>query len=507
MKSSKPWFIMFSLLYALFFAGSATAETTQTHACFNASNRDQMVTPDVSCTTISKVQPEKKLSPEKVYVINPYTGADQYINPDYSHEIEYSLKHADSPGLAAKMRSIQSAPTAIWLDRIDAIAGGKKNNHRLSLEDHFIRALAQQREAVPMVVTLVLYNLPNRDCSALSSNGTLDFRTGGLNTYKANYINSIAALIEDPRFASLRIVSILEPDSLPNMITNLWNKKCKMVYENHVYEQGIVYAIEQLGNLRNSYIYMDIGHSGWRGWDENIRATVSYFTRVITSAKIEAGLAAVNGFVTNISGSTPTEETLLTDPDHTVDGLPVKSAEFYSWNSMFDEKNYIEELYDAFTTAGFSKNIRFLIDTSRNGWGGKSRPQTTSTAATVNDYVEQSRLDRRFHRGNWCNPRGAGLGERPTAEPYGSDHPIAAFIWVKPPGESDGTSDPRQTEADAEGKRYDKMCDPDYVVDYGPSPSHKPTGALANAPPSGHWFHAQFSMLVNNAYPPIKGTD
>ena len=44
--------------------------------------------------------------------------------------------------------------------------------------------------------------------------------------------------------------------------------------------------------------------------------------------------------------------------------------------------------------------------------------------------------------------KGAGLGERPRAEPIRG---IDAYFWIKPPGESDGVSDPK-------APRYDEMC-------------------------------------------------
>jgi endoglucanase len=38
--------------------------------------------------------------------------------------------------------------------------------------------------------------------------------------------------------------------------------------------------------------------------------------------------------------------------------------------------------------------------------------------------------------GEWCNPPGRALGERPTTA---TGHALAdAFLWVKSPGESDG---------------------------------------------------------------------
>lgn len=531
----------------------AAAETSSAQACFAATVRGQLVKLDSSCTTLARAKfqwefgdgasatgssPEhrykrpgtytitlrargdalraavtgavtteddhvlleiknKKLQPETAHVGNPYLGADKYINPDYAVWAERSAAQAQDAQLAAKMRGIAMLPTAVWLDRIAAIYGGKANGGRASLENHLLGALAQQRKGVPMVIDLVIYNLPNRDCAALSSNGTLDFRSGGLEKYKTDYIEVIARLLEDPRFASLRFSIILEPDSLPNMVTNLSVPQCAAVAKNNVYLLGVQHAIQRFSQNPNTYIFMDIGHSGWLGWDGNLKATVQYFARAIAGAGSKKGLNAVDGFVTNISNFTPTEEAFLTSPEQSVNGAAVKSAEFYNWNPVFDEKKYIELLYGEFVQAGFSRDIKFLIDTSRNGWGGPGRPSRASISTRLNDYVDQSRIDRRPHRGNWCNPSGAGMGYIPTVAPYGPHHPVAAFAWIKAPGESDGSSDSAQSGADDEGKSFDRMCDPKYVA------SGKPTEALPNAPVAGHWFYEQFSMLVNNAYPAL----
>ena len=54
----------------------------------------------------------------------------------------------------------------------------------------------------------------------------------------------------------------------------------------------------------------------------------------------------------------------------------------------------------------------FVIDTSRNGAGSAGK-------------------------GKWCNPVGRSLGLRPTTET--GDGLVDAFLWIKRPGESDGT--------------------------------------------------------------------
>lgn len=61
--------------------------------------------------------------------------------------------------------------------------------------------------------------------------------------------------------------------------------------------------------------------------------------------------------------------------------------------------------------SGLVGSKHFVIDTSRNG-AGPSTPY------------------------EWCNPAGRALGSAPTTR---TGHPLVdAFLWVKPPGESDG---------------------------------------------------------------------
>jgi cellulose 1,4-beta-cellobiosidase len=45
------------------------------------------------------------------------------------------------------------------------------------------------------------------------------------------------------------------------------------------------------------------------------------------------------------------------------------------------------------------------------------------------------------------------------------------------------------------------MCDPTYGGNA--RNNNNATGALPNAPLSGHWFQAQFQQLLQNAYPPL----
>ena len=77
---------------------------------------------------------------------------------------------------------------------------------------------------------------------------------------------------------------------------------------------------------------------------------------------------------------------------------------------------------------------------------------------------------------------------------------------MKPPGESDGSSELIPTgPANPTGKGFDRMCDPAYRGNA--LNGYNLTGALPNAPVAGRWFQAQFVQLVRNAYPPFEPGD
>ena len=427
------------------------------------------------------------------HVANPFAGATAYLNPDYTAKVEQTAT-ATGGTLATRMRRVATYPTAVWMDRIAAIAGGPANGNRRGLAGHLDAALAQRQGTTPITITVVVYDLPNRDCAALASNGELKVSQNGLARYKAEYIDPMAAVFADPRYRDLRIVTIVEPDSLPNLVTNLGNPKCAEANSSGAYVQGIQYALRKFSALPNVYSYLDIAHSGWLGWDSNLGPAVQLITSTVRGAT--GNLAVVDGFVSNTAGYTPSVEPYLTDPNFQVGGQPLRSARFYEYNPMFDEVDFTTAMHGAFVAAGFPAGTGMLIDTSRNGWGGAARP-TGASGSTVDTYVNSGRTDRRNHRGNWCNQSGSGIGARPAASPVAGT-PLDAFVWVKPPGESDGTSDSSQTTPDPEGKIYDPNCDPTRTGAGG-----TPTGALPNSPSAGSWFPAAFRMLVENSYPAL----
>ena len=279
-------------------------------------------------------------------------------------------------------------------------------------------------------------------------------------------------------------MAVVEPDSYPNMITNLSVPACAAVNQKQVYVQGIQYALAKLSVTKNVYLYLDIAHSGWLGWDDNRQKAIQGFKALVQGATPSGRLDIVRGFASNTANYTPLDEPYFNGDDNVVD--PSKTTGFYEWNRGVDELTYIDKLRTEFTAAGFPSTLSFIVDTSRNGWGGPARP--TGAAADVDDM----RIDRRDHRGNWCNVKNTGIGERPRANPDASRSYLDAYVFIKPPGDSDGTSDSTANTPNAEGKRFDMKCG-STIVD-----------SLPNAPHAGQWFHDQFMMLLRNAHPVLK---
>ncbi|MGW5178039.1 glycoside hydrolase family 6 protein [Streptomyces sp. NPDC004082] len=442
-----------------------------------------------------------QLSPQpaaaaEAHVDNPFAGATFYTNPDYTALVGTSAAKTSDAALKAKMETVATYPTAVWLDRIAAIGGGTANGGRKSLADHLDLALAQKKPGQPVTATFVVYDLPGRDCAALASNGELPLTQAGLDRYKSEYIDAIADVFDDPKYQDVRITTVIEPDGLPNLVTNGADPECAQAKSSGIYVQGVRYALNKLHAIPNVYTYLDFAHSGWLGWDNNLSQTVQLYTDVAKGTT--AGLVSVDGLITNVANYTPLEEPFLTDPDKTVGGNMVKSGKYYEWNPNFDETDFTRNVHRALVSAGWPAATGMVVDTSRNGWGGAARPTAASTSTTLDTYISESKADRRTHRGLWCNVAGAGIGQRPQASPAGyPDSHLDAFLWVKPPGESDGASTDIPND---EGKRLDPMCDPTYTA---PNAGNSKTGALPGAPLAGHWFHDEFAMLVKNAYPAV----
>jgi cellulose 1,4-beta-cellobiosidase len=376
-----------------------------------------------SCATAPKPVAVTPATTPPAPAINPFADATLFVNPEYTKAVEALIPaHA---GEAAMLKKLSVIPTAIWLSWI---ADTKDVPRYLDL------ALQQQKAGgKPVITTFVIYDLPNRDCNAAASAGELPASPEGEARYQHDYIDVIAAAFA--AHPDQRIAAILEPDSVGNLITNLENPKCQAA--EGIYKRGIAYAIAKL-SLPNVFLYLDAAHSGWLGWPKNLVKTAPLFKEILTMA---GGPDRIRGFATDVSNYNPAKDP--TNPKRDPHAAPN------------DELGYIADLNKALEAEGITGK-GFVIDTSRDG----KAYIRTSTA-------------------NWCNIKGAGLGERPQAAPAPL---VDAYLWIKPPGESDGVADPK-------APRFDQNCASD--------------DAAPGAPQAGKMFDSYVIDLLKNATPPL----
>ncbi|KAH8599379.1 1,4-beta-D-glucan cellobiohydrolase C [Bisporella sp. PMI_857] len=404
---SNPWYSQ-----CLPGTGTTTAAATTTRPTTSGT---------VSTTTAPGSTPTTTVAPAAG---NPFSGVALYANPYYASEISTLAIPSLTGAMATKAAAVAKVGTFSWLD-----TAAKVPQMGTFLAN--IRALNKAGASPPVAGTFVVYDLPDRDCAALASNGEYSIADGGAVKYKA-YIDAIKAQLVT--YSDIKVILVIEPDSLANLVTNMNVAKCANAAST--YKTLTEYAISTL-NLPNVSQYLDAGHGGWLGWPANIGPAATMFGEIYKNAGSPAN---VRGLATNVANYNAW--TIATCPSYT------------SPNTNCDEKKYINSLAPLLTAVGFPAH--FIIDTGRNG------VQPTAQLA----------------QGDWCNVIGTGFGVRPSTNT--GDALADAFVWVKPGGESDGTSDTSAT-------RYDAHCG--YA------------DALKPAPEAGTWFQAYFAQLLTNANP------
>ncbi|KAF8710584.1 Glycosyl hydrolases family 6, partial [Rhizoctonia solani] len=355
---------------------------------------------------------------------NPYSSDyTVWLSPFYAAEVAAAVKNISDATLAAKAAKVANIPTFTWFDVRAKVP---------TLGEYLADADAKYKSTgKKQIVQIVVYDLPDRDCHAKASNGELSSANGGEALYK-QYIDDIAAWIT--KYPQIRVVAVVEPDSLANLVTNLSDPRCSAAKE--VYTRSTIYAIQKLSQP-NIYLYLDAGHAGWLGWPANLPPAAQLFGDLLKSA---GGSYRVRGLATNVSNY---NAIVAASPD------PAASS-----NPNYDEQHYISALIPYLQQYGFPPH--FIVDQGRSG-------------------VQNIRDE----WGNWCNIEGAGFGLRPGPSTVAG---IDQVVWIKPGGESDGTSNTGAV-------RYDSTC--------GLNDAKKP------APEAGTWFQAYFVDLVKNAVPAL----
>ena len=192
--------------------------------------------------------------------VNPFLGKNYFANSYYAGELNQTVNAflAKNDSLnAARTRTVQNTGTFVWITSVAGLSNIKTTIDAARTE--------QQRTRKQQIVQLVLYDLPDRDCSGGQSGGEFSSANDGLNLYKKTFVDPYAAALKSAW--DLTFAVILEPDSLGNVITNQNIPFCANA--TSTYEQGIAYAIAKL-QAPNIALYIDAAHGGWLGWDGNL---------------------------------------------------------------------------------------------------------------------------------------------------------------------------------------------------------------------------------------------
>lgn len=428
--------------------------------------------------------PSRVLAPNTQFFIPvPDPGAVQQAG-----SLLKSRKLAD----AARIAAMEATPSAVWF------TSGTPNEVQAAVRKTMKQAALERR-----VPVLVAYNVPFRDCAQYSAGGALDTAA-----YEA-WIDAFAAGI-----GTGHAVVILEPDGLGLIPynTTIYGavEKCMPTVLDATgaavpapgatadarYTQ-INYAVDSLERQAPSAaVYLDGTHSAWLGVGE------------AAFRLNKAGVGRAQGFFLNTSNYQPTDQaiqfgTWVSDCITAATAGPSWAAGHFDWcPSQYDPAtgystvNYTPA-FEAGVTAGLEglmggavATTRFVIDTSRNGRG----PLDTSPYGAA-PYNQPAGVIATLNAGNWCNPPGAGLGLRPSANT--GTALLDATLWVKIPGQSDGSCD---IAGGARGWDYTQY-DPWSLT--GDDQSHfDPLWGMVD-PSAGAWFPQQALQLAQNANPAL----
>ncbi|MCR6031379.1 cellobiohydrolase [Nocardioides sp. zg-579] len=266
---------------------------------------------------------------------NRFAEQPQYVDPDSrTGQAAWQAEADGRADEAAAFAELAQVPQGIWVTPEERPPGAV---------GQYVSAVLAAADEAGRVPLLVVYGIPDRDCTGGYSSGGLD-----VGSY-VPWVQEIATAA-----APYAAAVVLEPDALASAV------ECDRRQERVDLLARAVDALAAAGVTT----YVDGGHSGWVP------------ARKVAALLREVGVDKVRGFATNVSN-------YQTDPD---------------------EVAWAERL------SGLVGGTHYVVDSGRNGAG--SPPE------------------------DWCNPPGQALGQEPGYVDDGTG--LDAYLWVKPPGESDG---------------------------------------------------------------------
>ncbi|TIC84257.1 glycoside hydrolase family 6 protein [Nocardioides sp. GY 10127] len=266
---------------------------------------------------------------------NRFAEQGLYVDPD--SKTAAGVADAEQAGLteqATILGELADVSAGIWVT---------PEEHPVGEVGSYVSGVVEDAADDDQVAVLVIYGIPNRDCTG-------GYSSGGTEAGEyADWVGEIADAM-----AGSTAVAILEPDALAGSLA------CGLRTSRvtHLADAVDVLVADDVTT------YVDAGHSDW--------VAPARMARLLRAV----GVGKVRGFATNVA----------------------------NYQTDDDELAYAEKL------SSLLGGSHWVTDRGRNGNG----------ATRV-----------------WCNPRGRALGLKPGY--VEDDTGLDAYLWIKPPGESDGT--------------------------------------------------------------------
>ncbi|MBO4210168.1 endoglucanase, partial [Micromonospora echinofusca] len=174
---------------------------------------------------VGPLQPSPAAAADSAFYVDPQTSAARWV----------AANPGDSRAAVIRDR-IASVPQARWFTTT--------NTSTVRAE---VDALVGAAAAAGRIPILVVYNIPNRDCSGASGGGAPDH-----NTYR-QWVDQVAAGL-----AGRPATIVLEPDVLPLMTS------CQNAGQQAETRASMAYAGKKLkAGSAQARVYFDAGHSAW----------------------------------------------------------------------------------------------------------------------------------------------------------------------------------------------------------------------------------------------------
>jgi endoglucanase len=416
---------------------------------------------------------------------------------------------------ATELAALQLVPRGVWLN------GGTP-----AAVSRLVKRTLFDARLTGTVPLLVLYNIPGRDCGGYSAGGaetTTDYQA---------WVNAVASSI-----GNAQVVVALEPDALANLPSDCGYDTDGSLTVDRYAQLG--YALATLEQLPRTSVYLDAGHSAWHSVGDMA-------VRLVNAQTVSATLpatAAAQGFFLNASNYQPTPQEIeygtwiskciyfannplpgswnLGHYDYCASQYyPASPSDFCTWSAS--DAWYTANVDMAFSPPPTASALtHFIIDTSRNGKG----PNNMSAYAAA-PYNQSAGVISTLVGGNWCNPPSSGAGFRPTANvsdatldaaiasastsacnpvtgPVETDPAytsiVDALLWIKTPGESDGTCD---SQGGARAWDYTVYTQPGWPTTAAAQATFDPLWGIDD-PAAGVWFPQQALQLAQLAAPPL----